>query len=160
MPFTLPKWGIDLAIVFGLAALLGYVHHIVYKKGWDDATAKVEAAATVRQHTLQLKIDTAEHAHDQELVDLRKFRDDYPIGPVRLCLGPRVPVETAHGGPIAGRTGTGAAGVQPLPAGDPDGGAGNAGPDIAGLLDALAASADAVNNDRTTLIAIVEPLTK
>ena len=160
MPFKLPAWGLDLAIVLALGALLCYAHHKVYKQGWDAATAKVEAAATKRQQTLQAQINTAVHSHDEELNRLRKFRDDYPVGPVRLCLGPRLSVETAHSGPIIGRPGPAASDVQPVPAGDPDGGAGNAGPDIAGMLDALAASADQVNNDRTTLIAIVEPLTK
>jgi hypothetical protein len=149
-----------IGAALALTALLGYVHHRVYKEGWDDATAEVEKAAAKRQHELQIKINTAEHSHDDELRALRKFRDDYPVGPVRLCLGPRLSVETARSGQIIGRPGPAAEGVQPVPAGDPDGGARNAGPDIGAMLDALAARADEVNADRTALITIVEPLTK
>ena len=161
MIFGLPLrlWGY-IGAAIALSLLLGYVHHRVYQEGWNAATAVVEAAATKRQKALQSQIDTAEHSHDQELARLRQFRDDYPVGPVRLCLGPSLSIETAHSGQIIGRPGPAAPELQQVPAGDPDGGAGHAGPDIGGMLDALAARADEVNNDRTTLAAIVEPLTK
>ena len=86
------------------------------------------------------EIKDATHVHDQELTDLRAYRESHPVVPVRLCKRPApVPSPATAGTASSPATGT----VQPLPAGDN----GTSGPDIGPLLDALAASADSVSAD-------------
>lgn len=112
-----------------------------------SARAELEAykhGAEVAHGVSLALLEIAHHAHDAELADLRHYRDANPIGPVRLCSRPAaipiLPAPTTGSGP-----GTGP--VQPVHAGDSGGGPGPAGPDIGGMLDAFAASCDAVSAD-------------
>jgi hypothetical protein len=134
--------GIAIALaVIALGALLLKVHHdIVVDTQAKDAAA---AAAAVKKEddAMAAKVAAAEHSHDDELTQLRAFRDANPVAPVRLCLGaPAVRKAPA----VAGSTSPAPGPVQSVPPGDSGSGAGNSGPNISSLLDAFAARADQV----------------
>jgi hypothetical protein len=145
--------GIIAAILIGGA----YWHHATLEDGIHDqqvADARVSAAlekkTAAETADLQARATMAEQAYDHEKTANTQYRDANPIQPVRLCLdthnsGGVVP---KAGTPVAGNAPTSAAAkpVQPMPAGDHSGGAGAAGPDLAGMLDLLAARADQVSS--------------
>ena len=134
---------IRLAIALAILAAVGYFARHVYDSGVQAEVAKVQKASAAATATLEAKVTTAEHAHDQELADLTAYRDAHPDQPVRLCLStpaPSVrPVATASGPPSAP-----AVNLQPMPAGDSGSGPGATGPDIGSLLGLLAARGDAL----------------
>jgi len=147
----LPQWGLEL-IAIGLVsgAIGGGLHHI-YSNGKKAELAIVTAAAAKDHQAQVAKATTAEHTHDTELAELQHFRDTHPEQPVRLCLSPAV--RPAAGSSVAGvASGRPSAGsVQPVPAGNSGGGAGGVGPDIGGMLEALAGAADRVSAERREL---------
>jgi hypothetical protein len=140
-----PQWALELAVIALVAAGAAYEYHHILDKGRQQELAVVAAQAAADTAKLQRKADAAEHTHDQELTDLRSFRDAHPVEPVRLC-GP-APVR-APGAVVAGNSGSGAApaAVQSVPAGDTGVRQWTAGRDIGPMLEALAARADSVSS--------------
>lgn len=134
------RW-IFLAVAFAAVAFWG--HH-KFNLGYAKARAEWELAQKIEKVRHNQELKDAQHANEQELQSLRAYRDSNPIGAVRLCVSPR-PVRPA--GEAADGAGAGSGDVQPVPAGDTGSGADGAGPDIAGLLESLAAVADAVSAD-------------
>lgn len=147
-------YALIVAVVL-IAAGLGWLHHHIYQQGADGQKAIDDAAYAISKHNADLEsarklavANQAEHAHDQELSDLRDYRDAHPVGPVRLCLNKgsgRSPGAGAAAIGLNAGTGTASGPFQPVPTGDPDGGAGDAGPDISGMLEGLLADADQVS---------------
>lgn len=140
----LPQWAMDLLALAAVALGVWYWHHSAVEAGVKQEIAAVQAESAKQTAALNAKINVAEHAHDEELANLRAYRDANPITPVSLCLSATPaavrPANTDQGHPSAAP-----AIVQSVPAGDRSGGAAQAGPDIGPLLDALAARADAVS---------------
>lgn len=131
-----------------------YHHHVVEIGVHEQETRDAAATKKLNDQTAALtaagiaKADAAEHAHDDEITQLKTYRDSHPDGPVRLCLADnRGKVVPSTGATHTGNESTGpsAGGVQPMPAGNHSSGSGSAGPDIFPMLDALAAQADNVS---------------
>jgi hypothetical protein len=105
------------------------------------ATLKAQAAAQKETDRLQAKANEAEHSHDQELMDLRAYRDSNPVH-VGVCnhtdSKPVLPVSSPSDTRNAGGS-TPSGDVQPVPAGD------SKSADIGPMLDLLAGKADAVS---------------
>jgi hypothetical protein len=100
------------------------------------ASLKASETAYAAAHKIQL--ETASHAHDQELAQLRAAAVE-PLPVVRLCR------QAMHPGPAAPAAASAAApGVQPVPAGDPRPGP-DTGEDYAPVLRDLSVAADAVS---------------
>jgi hypothetical protein len=144
---------VGVVVVAIAAAFVGGCSHERdhWTKKWANRDAADKAIADQAKADAKVKEDAATAARvqrEQELKDLRAYRDAHPVGAVRLCLARPAGVPAAastvegHGGP-----GAGAEPVQPVPAGDSGSGPGGtaAGPDIARMLDALAARADYVS---------------
>ena len=136
----LSQWMLDLIALAIVGAAVGVTIHHIYAKGEAAELAKITAAAQRDQQKLQAKIAEAEHSHDSEILDLQHYRDTHP-DTLRVCIGPGV--RTTPAAPRSAGAPTG--GVQPVPAGDSGSGEGRAGPDIFGMLDALAGRADSVS---------------
>jgi hypothetical protein len=115
----------------------GQQHELAALKLSSDRLEKQTAAQTAN---LQAKATMAEQAYDKEQLLIA----NQPIDSVRLCVNPhsRIIVSPA-GSAQPGNAGASAApgSVQQVPAGDSS----VAGPDIGGMLDALAKSADQVS---------------
>ena len=160
----LPQWAIELIAILLIAGGVVLSYHYTYHKGvvaGKDAEIAAVKAASDKDHAIQqANITKAEQTHETDQLELDAYRATHPDQPVRLCLNSTLPARTVAGKPSSPSAWPGAHDVQPMPAGDPSGGAERAGPDIFGMLDALAARADQVNSDRTELQAIVRPLTK
>lgn len=149
------RWAAEAGVATLIVSALLWYHHHVYETGvaavrQQDAVALAAARATAEAETTKLtqQAEEAAHAHDQELSDLRAYRDSHPVQPVRLCFNanhsePRVPA-AAGSDASHGAAGARAADVQPVPAGD-SGIRPGSGPDISGLLEALAGRADQVS---------------
>jgi hypothetical protein len=149
---TLIKAGIGVALL--VAAFIGGCSHERdhWTQKWADRDAgdKVIADKAKAEKDRQDKAAAAaEKDREKELADLRAYRDAHPIGAVRLCVPVRPSILPAPASTIQGNGGpsTSSPAVQPLPAGDSTGGppGEEAGPDISGMLDALAARADYVS---------------
>lgn len=148
---TLIKVGL-IVLAIGAAFIGGCSHerdHWTTKWADRDAGDKVIAdAAAAKAKKDKEAADAAEVKREQELKDLRAYRDAHPVGPVRLCLARSVGVPTATSA-VQGDGGPGASPgpLQPVLEGDRRGGQGReaAGPDLAGMLDAFAARADYVS---------------
>lgn len=134
------RWVI-LAVTIACVAFWG--HH-KYNQGYSKARAEWELAQKIEKVRHDQELKDANHANDQELDNLRAYRDSHPVQPVRLCISPR-PVRPA--GTAADGAGSPAKPVLDLPSGDSGSGADGAGPDIAGMLESLAAAADSVSAD-------------
>jgi hypothetical protein len=134
-------------VVLALLVVLGlYVHHRIYQSGVasvqrEDAAALVQAKAAADIITAKLahKAEDASHVHDQELSDLRTYRDHNPVH-LRVCNNAnsslsRVPDSAL---PHSGDAGSipAAGDVQPVPAGS------SGESDIGPLLELLAGRAD------------------
>lgn len=121
----------------------GQQHELAALKTSSEQLQKQTAAQTA---TLQAKATMAEQAYEKEVL---ANSNRPPVQSVRLCIAPAHSggVVSAGGAQVAGNAGASAAAgsVRPVPPGDPSGGAGNAGPDIGKLLQALADSADKVS---------------
>jgi hypothetical protein len=132
------RWVI-LAVTIACVAFWG--HH-KYNQGYSKARAEWELAQKIEKVRHDQELKDANHANDQELDNLRAYRDANPVQPVRLCVSPR-PVRPA--GEAADGAGAPATGIQPVPESDsgvrPDG----SGPDIGTMLATLALAADAVS---------------
>ncbi len=159
----LPAWAqhaAELALVAGLVWFsLQYAHAVGHREGYAAALADVQKAADKDHAAQQANATHAETAHEATTQALDTYRSANPVPSVKLCVQPAMPQGTVAG--RSGRAGTqpAAGDLQSVPAGNIGSGPSAAGPDIAGLLDALAARADQVTADRTELRAIVIPLT-
>lgn len=138
----LPQWALELLALAAVASSVWLWHHETYESGVKAEVALVEAANAKTTAALTAKATAAEHSHDQELTDLRAYRATSPVQPVRLCLS-TARLQATPAQPVSGTTAPAAGVVQPVPARDTGVRAG-AGPDIGGLLEALAARADQV----------------
>jgi hypothetical protein len=156
----LPQWALELLALatVGVVVSVGYRH--IELKGRAQELAVITAASKIDHNKLQAGVTAAESSRDKTLKDLDSYRADHPDQPVQLCLDPTVQARTPPSGPNTGGSRSRPSAVQPVPAGDSGGGPRRVGPDIFGMLDALAARADQLNADRTALAAIVLPLTK
>jgi hypothetical protein len=128
---------LKLALYGGLVALGFFAGAWIVNTRWnaERAAHALADAKALQAHTEQLANARVNYEKELGLISARQ-----PVPAVRLC---RATVQA----PSASRDGTSTptGDVQPVPAGDPASGAGNAGPDIASLLDALAARADQVS---------------
>jgi hypothetical protein len=115
----------------------GAQHELAALKLSSDRLQKQTAAQTAE---LQAKATMAERAYDKE----RSLLANQPLDSVRLCIPTnRGRIVPQTGAVVAGNASPGAASrsLQQVPPGDSS----VAGPDIGGLLDALAKSADQVS---------------
>lgn len=140
----LSQWMMELIALGAVAGAVWLWHHETFESGVKTEVAKVEAVNAKVTAALTTKANTAEHSHDDELTALRAFRDSHPVDqPVRLCGDPTPGVQAPATQPVSSGTVATASGVQPVPSRD-SGVRAQPGPDIAGLLEALAARADQV----------------
>lgn len=140
----LPQWALEFIALGLVGGSVWLWHHETYESGVAAEVAKVQVQAAKDKATLTAKANTAEHSHDTELATLVAYRDSHPEQPVRLCLSSAARVQTPPSQPVRGAGVAPADAVQSVSAGDSSGGTGTAGPDISGLLEALAARADEV----------------
>lgn len=132
-----------VAVLLGIALIIwSYIH--TYNAGGRHERAKVEKQVAARTAAVQKQADEAAKRYEQEIAALGAYRGASDLGPVRVCVNRIV---RAQPGATASSEGPGApaAGVQPVPAGDSGIRPGADTPDIAPLLDALAARADSVS---------------
>lgn len=130
-------------VVTGVGGVAAYEHHKIYTEGVTAALAKQKASNDADTKVLQAKADAAEHAHDSELSELQHYRDTHAVTSVSLCLDPINDLQASAAVSVSGGTVTTAPGLQSVPAGD-SGVRKVAGPDIGGMLEALAGRADQV----------------
>lgn len=126
-----PPWLIELALA-GLLVLGIWLSGIFHEK------ARIETRIVKQQVQVEKRVIETDHAHDQELSDLRAYRAAHPVQPVRLCQPARMPIATPRQPSAA--TGD----LQQVSAGDsqlrPE-----PGPDISGMLELLSDRADEVS---------------
>jgi hypothetical protein len=127
----LPQWALEL-LVIGL--LLG----AVWYWGFHTEHTIVQTRIVKQQVEVEKRVIETDHSHDQELADLRAYRAQHPVQPVRLCQPAPVPI-------AAPRQPSAATGdVLKMPG--PDSGVREEqGPDIGQLLGLLAQRADEVS---------------
>lgn len=128
----LPPWAVEI-ILGALLVLAIWLSGIFHEK------AKERVRTITQQVQVEKRVVETDHSHDQELADLRAYRDAHPLTAIRLCHSQRLPERPAEGLPSA-PTGD----VQPVPAGD-NGLREQSGPDISELLDLLGKRADEVS---------------
>lgn len=127
----LPQWLLELLVIGLLVGAIWYW-------GFHTEHTIVQTRIVKQQVQVEKRVIETDHSHDQELSDLRAYRDSHPELPVRLCVPSRVPAAPPRQPSAAGSD------VQPVPAGD-YGVREEPGPDISGLLDLLAFRADQVS---------------
>ena len=135
------------ALIVTLIAFGAYERHHLIAEGQQHELAALKLSSDrlqkqADQQTAELKARAtmAEQAYDKE----RNLIANQPVPVVRLCNSANSGGNVPKGGSVvAGNASPGATpgGIQPMPAGDSSG----AGPDIGGLLSALAQSADEVS---------------
>lgn len=142
----LPQWAIELIALSAVAGAILLWHHETYEAGVKAAVAAVQVQDQKDRAALQSKADAAEVQSEQANAALQHYRDTTPVAPVRLCLTASHPsVQTASAQPERSGAAPSSGNIQPVPPRDNRSGTGTAGPDISGLLEALAARADQVN---------------
>lgn len=131
-------------IIFGLHEKAKFIAEgIAEQKAADDKATAVLVANTAKQTAdLQARATMAEQAYDKEVNSLNSL----PAPSVRLCVYPH-PSGSVVSQAGAAQSGTPNAStasgmVQSVPSGNSSSGGGVAGPDIGGLLSALALAAD------------------
>ena len=139
-----------LSIFFGGV----YVEHRFAAARYEALELKVDneriaAQAAADKKTLELQAQAAKaHAdYEKTQADLKSYVDSHPVGDVRLCLSPSA---VSAAGKAGAKPGTGTAPAAPgdvlkVPPGD-SGVRQDAGPDIGGMLSALADKADELNS--------------
>jgi hypothetical protein len=148
---TSRKWLVELIVVVLVAgAVWWFCEHLIHVgvQKQKDADAKAYAQLLIdkakEEGRLQALADQAEHAHDEELTQLRTYRNSQPLhGSLRINCPASLPSAAgAHNGDDEARSA--AAAIQSLPARS----AGSSGPgsaDVLHLLDILAGRADTVS---------------
>lgn len=113
----------------------------------DNERIAAQAAADKKTVELQAQADKAHTDYEKTQADLKSYVDSHPVGDVRLCLSPSAVSATGKTGakPGTGQTSPASGDVLPVPSGD-SGVRQDAGPDIGGMLSALADKADEVTN--------------
>jgi hypothetical protein len=141
--------GIVVSAVGGFAA---YEHHKIYTEGVKTEVAKVQKQDARDAAILTQRAKKAEDQHVQDDKDLAAYRASTPVEPVRLRILTPANHVSAAGAQCVGSSAAPATGsVLEVPAGDSGSGTGQAGQDIGGLLEALAARADQVTNQAREL---------
>jgi hypothetical protein len=148
---TSRKWLMEL-IVAALVALAvwWFCEHLISVgvQKQKDADAKAYAQLVIakakEEGRLQALADKAEHAHDEELTQLRTYRDSQPLhGSLRIhCPASVSSAASTDRGDDEARSA--AAAIQSLPAGS-TGASGPGSADVLHLLDILAGRADTVS---------------
>jgi len=135
---------LQLVAVFLVVVTIAWSYIHVYNAGSRHAREKAERQAAVRTAAVQKQADEAAKRYEQEIAALGAYRGASDLGPVRVCVNRivRAQPDIANSSESPGAP---AAGVQPVPAGDSGIRPGADTPDIAPLLDALAARADSVS---------------
>jgi hypothetical protein len=129
-----PRWVYE---ALGAAALVA----AIWFSGVFHERAVIQTRVVKQEVQVEKRIVETDHSHDQELTELRAFRDSHTVEPVRLCVA-----DTVHAPAAEGQPSTAADAVQPVSSGDSSVRQ-EPGPDISGLLEALAARADQVSAD-------------
>ena len=150
----LPQWALELIVIAIVALGVWYWQHERFEAGIAEQIAKDTAASTkIKNETaietadLKARATTAEQAYDKEQLDNANYRSQHPDS-VRLCAPATIhPIVPGASSTHAGNEGAGAstANVPKVPDGNSGSGPSQAGPDIGGLLDLLAAKADDVS---------------
>jgi hypothetical protein len=138
----LPQWVLEL---IALAAVAGavYAYHVhTFNSGVAAEVARVNLQNAKVTAQLEGKAATAGALHADEDKDLGEFRTAHPVEPVRLCVA-APSLQTPASVQISVATPAIGSDVQSVPAGN-SGVRAEAGPDISGLLEALAARADQI----------------
>src|SRR5262245_41810576 len=117
-----PRWVYE---VLGAAALVA----AIWFSGVFHERAVIQTRVVKQEVQVEKRIVETDHSHDQELTDLRAFRDSHPVQPVRLCVA-----DVVHAPAIEGQPSAAPGSVQPVPPGD-SGIRSEPGPDISGLLE-------------------------
>jgi hypothetical protein len=148
---TSRKWLVELLVVALVAgAVWWFCEHLISVgvQRQKDADAKAYAQLVIdnakEEGRLQALADKAEHAHDEELTQLRTYRNSQPLhGGLRINCPTSVSSATgSHSGDDEARSA--AAAIQSLPSGSvSSSGPGSA--DVLHLLDILAGRADTVS---------------
>jgi hypothetical protein len=135
------------AVIICLITLGLYERHHLIAEGQQHELAALQASsAKLQKETdkqtadLKARATMAEQAYDKEQLLIA----NQPIDSVRLCVNPHSRIIVSPSGPqVAGNVSAGSSpgNVQQVPAGDSS----IPGPDIGGMLDALAKSADQVS---------------
>lgn len=134
--------GLVASSVAGFAA---YEHHKIFTEGVAADHAKTVAQDAKDKAILTERATKAETQHAKDESDLAAFRSANPVEPVQLrILTPGTRLQTVAAQCVSGSTVATSSAILEVPAGDSGGGSGKAGPDIGGLLEALAARADQV----------------
>ena len=132
-----------LAVIAGFGAYtvherhLGAAHETAALK---VSSAKLQAETDKKTADLQARANMAEQAYEKEHL----LTVNQPVPVVRVCHNANSGSVVSNAGPVKpGNEGAGpaAGSVQPMPSGDSS----VAGPDIGGMLSALAASADQIS---------------
>lgn len=126
----LPPWLIE-ALLAGLLILGIWLSGVFHEK------ARIERQVVKEQVEVEKRVLVTDHSHDQELSELRSYRDAHPVQPVRLCRANVLPPRSPEGHP-----GPTTADVLPVPGSDPLVRPAGDPPDIADLLGLLALRAD------------------
>lgn len=141
--------GLVASSVAGFAA---YEHHKIYTEGVTAEHAKTVAQDTKDTAKLTARATTAETQYAQDESDLAVYRASTPVEPVQLRIltaGSGVQAAAAQPGSCSAPSAPG--GVLEVSSGNSGSGPGAAGPDIGGLLEALAARADQVTDQARDL---------
>ena len=128
----LPPWVIE-------ALLVALIVAGIWLSGVFHEKARVEMRIVKQQVQVEKRVIETDHSHDQELADLRAYRDAHPVQPVRLRQCTRSPI-APQGQPSAAT-----ADVQPLPGSNPEVRPTGDPPDISGLLSLFGLRADEVS---------------
>lgn len=139
-------------VISGVGGFAAYEHHKIFTEGVTAAVAKQKKQDDADKAILTTRAKKAEDQHAKDDTELAAFRSANPVEPVQLrILTPGPGMQTAAAQCVSGGSVATPSVVLEVPAGDSGGGPGHAGPDIGGLLEALAARADQVNNQAREL---------
>lgn len=106
------------------------------------STSKLKADTAKQTADLQARATLAEQAYDKEHNAVANLP---PVQPVRLCINAGSSAKLPAAGTQVsgnGKAGAGPGAIQQVPTGNPE----RAGPDISGMLNAFAASADQISS--------------
>lgn len=131
-----------LGIWLALLAALAF-EHLEASHAQGELDSYKSGQAVYHQHRID-QLKEARDERDRARKDLRDYRAGEPLGVIKLC---RTSSAVQARGPAGATASTPTAGIQPVHAGDSRSGAGEAGPDLGGLLDSFAASCDSVSAD-------------